>query len=549
MKAIEDTQERRSVVTHTMQSLAAEASEWRDRIDLLEAGQAVDRGAAAAALTRLLDLSQNLRDAILSEDSAAMWRTKDELRTLVLRLDETAGKRRKILELAGRLTAGTVVHRRERTREERLRERDAAVSELMERSGQAQTPELPGPEAREWLEWACSLDDETGGADLTILNRAFPRLDDFVRQLEIEMWNDEAAGESDKHAANGHASNGHVATVIEIPVQPEPVLESVEETPPEVKAAASAPQIVEAVLPEPDPEIKIGTDSFFPVDEVENLAIQAARARRDPQTPRTARALVAASHWLSPWDQNPLLYPGGGVAEEIGYAGKPAVGPASPREAAELIAASSELQLLTGGADLLRWTLEHADTDRADAVAGMRRLSEKQIKRWFGDVFKIELAEPQVQDMYRLTFGIPLLVGELHRRVVPMHDTPPTWLGYAIWTRVKLAFDAQLPTLARELKDGPPAVRLTEREIALMKMVVEASDNSTEETLAANLTENWHSYGRPELVPVSSADETSLQVLMMLGLLPVKDANVMRPLKALKPIDADDPIRQIVSYL
>lgn len=581
MKALEDTQERRSVVTHTLQSLSVEASQWRERIDQLEAGQPVDRAAAAAALTRLLDLSQNLRDAILSEDSSAEWSTRTELDALVARLDETASKRRKILELATRLTSGTVVHRRERTREERLRERDAAVSELMERSAQPQTPELPGPDVPQWIEWACNLDDTTGGLELAILARDFPRLDDFIRQLEIEMWNDDPGADT-----SIHSTNGHTATIIEIPLAhapapqpvlepvPEPVLEStselalepaaepsvsaaaVAETLPEVHAEAApaaveppaaAPQIVEAILPEP--EIQVAANGFFPADEVERLALHAARARRDPHAPRNVRALVAASHWISPWDQCPLLYPGGGIVEDIGNTGKPAVGPASPAEAAELLAASTDLQFFTGGADLLRWSLESAGSDRADAVAGVRRLSEKQIKHWFGDVFKIELAEPQVQDMYRLTYGIPLLVGELHRRVVPMHDTPPTWLGYAIWTRVKLAFDQQLPILAQELRDGHPSVRLTEREIALLKMVVEASDNSTAETLAANLMENWHTYRRPELVPVSSADETSLQLLVQLGLLPVAGETSGRIVKTLQPVEIEDPLRQLVSYL
>jgi len=190
VKTMEDTESRRSVVTETMQSLATQASEWRERIDQLEAGQVVDRGAALASLMRLLDLSQNLRDAVLSEDSSAIWRSKDELHGLVARLDDAAVKRQKILDLAARLTAGTVTHRRERTREERLAERDAAVRELMEKSAQSHAPELPGPMADKWLEWACSLDDTTAGEVLASLNREFPRLDDFVRQLEIEMWHD-----------------------------------------------------------------------------------------------------------------------------------------------------------------------------------------------------------------------------------------------------------------------------------------------------------------------------------------------------------------------
>lgn len=556
MNVIEDTQGRRSIVSDTLQSLAEKARQWREKIDLLEAGQQLDRNATVAELTELLDLSQNLRDAILSEDSGAQWRSKEELRTLVSRLDEVAARRQRYLDLAQRLESGTVVHRRERTREERLQERDAAVAELMEISAQTAAPELPGPEAATWLEWACSLDDSTQDPDLKTLNTFFPRLDDFVRQMEIEMWQDGVLAPEDAKAVEPEAIHivpkKDALTVVEVEpapheavaaTEPEPAVEEPAEPKP-MEFVTAAELVEEPKHPEPS-----GVRGFLPADEVECLALYQQKARREPKAARAVRALVAASHWLTPWDQNPLLYPGGGVAGEIGYMGAEALEPMSAAQAEMAVAACDDLLLLTGGADLLRWSLESAGHQRADAVAAVRRLNEEQLRKWFGEVFKIELADPQVQDMYRLTYGIPLLVGELHRRVVPLHDSPPTWLGYAIWTRVKLAFDAQLPMLAQDLKDGHPAVRLTERERQILKMVVFASDNSTAETLASNLMENWHSYRRPELAPLSSADETSVRLLEMLGLLPMREEWAARPLKALLPLDADDPIRQIVTYL
>lgn len=556
MNAIEDTQGRRSIVSDTLQSLAEKAQQWREKIDLLEAGQQLDRSTAMAELTELLDLSQNLRDAILSEDSGAQWHSREELRTLVARLDDVAARRQRYLDLAQRLESGTVMHRRERTREERLRERDAAVAELMEISGQSLVPELPGPEASAWLEWACSLDDSVADPDLKVLNTFFPRLDDFVRQMEIEMWHDGVLEPEDAKAAEPatiHAvPKKEALTVVEVEpephaegsaTEPEPVME--EPVEPEPMEFVTAAELLKA--PEhPEPS---GVRGFLPADEVECLALYQQKARREPKATRPVRALVAASHWLTPWDQNPLLYPGGGVAGEIGYMGAEALEPMSAAQAEMAVAACDDLLLLTGGADLLRWSLESVAHQHTDAVAAVRRLNQEELREWFGEVFKIELAEPQVQDMYRLTYGIPLLVGELHRRVVPLHDSPPTWLGYAIWTRVKLAFDAQLPVLAQELKDGHPAVRLTERERQILKMVVFASDNSTAETLASNLMENWHSYRHPELAPLSSADETSLRLLEMLGLLPMREEWAARPLKALVPLDVDDPIRQIVTYL
>lgn len=557
MNAIEDTQDRRSIVSDTLQKLEEKARRLREKINLLEAGQQVDRSDVSTELTELLDLSQNLRDAISSEDSGAQWRSKEELHALVTRLDEVAVRRQRYLDLVQRLESGTVTHRRERTREERLQERDAAVAELLEISAQPIVPELPGPEASEWLEWACSLDDSTQDPNLKLLKMFFPRLDDFVRQMEIEMWHDGEVEREDAKAAEPagiHVVSQQEAAVsvavaepiVQAPAshpEPEAKAEELEELGP-MKFVTATELMEEPTHPEPS-----GERGFLPADEVECLALYQKKARREPKATRAVRALVAVSHWLTPWDQNPLLYPGGGVAAEIGYMGAEALEPMSAVQAQMVVTAADDLLLLTGGADLLRWSLENAEHQRADAVAAVRRLNEQQLRKWFGEVFKIELAEPQVKDMYRLTFGIPLLVGELHRRVVPLHDSPPTWLGFAIWTRVKETFEAQLPVLAQDLKNGHAAVKLTERERAILKMVVLASDNSTEETLAANLMENWHSYKHPELAPLSSADETSVRLLQMLGLLPTREEWEARPLKALAPVDADDPIRQIVSYL
>ena len=118
------------------------------------------------------------------------WETREELHALVDRLDEVADKRRRYLDLAQRLAAGTVSHRRERTRQERMAQRDAAVAELMEISALTAPPDLPGPAAEEWLNWACGLEDGSDDDELQNLKTNFPRVDDFVRQLEIELWHD-----------------------------------------------------------------------------------------------------------------------------------------------------------------------------------------------------------------------------------------------------------------------------------------------------------------------------------------------------------------------
>src|ERR1700733_6199675 len=224
--AFEETKCRRSIVSDTLQGLTEQAGRWREKIDLLEAGQRLDRDETVAELGRLLDACQNLRDAILSEDSGATWKTKPELQALVVRLDQVAEKRSRYLDLAQLLSAGTVSHRRERTKQERLRQRDAAVAELMEISAMITPPDLPGPAAEEWLNWACNLDDSSNDPDLAKLKTNFPRVDDFVRQLEIEMWQDGPISNPDhmvdtvpkyKPDSNGSSGASSTPTITEAP--------------------------------------------------------------------------------------------------------------------------------------------------------------------------------------------------------------------------------------------------------------------------------------------------------------------------------------------
>src|SRR5579859_3031443 len=132
VNASEETRIGPSVVAESLRSLTEHATICHQMIDLLEAGQNLIRTDVLIEVGKLLDTCQNLRDAILSEDSTAAWATKAELGSLITRMEDTAAKRRRYLDLAQYFATGTVVHRRERTRLERLALRDAAVAELME---------------------------------------------------------------------------------------------------------------------------------------------------------------------------------------------------------------------------------------------------------------------------------------------------------------------------------------------------------------------------------------------------------------------------------
>jgi len=566
VSAFEETKSRESIVSDTLRSLTNQAKLLHGKIELIEAGQQVVRADVTAELGKLLDICQNLRDAILSEDSNAAWSTKEELSAVVDRLDDAAAKRCRYLDLAQFLVAGTVSHRRERTRQERLAQRDAAVKELMEISAQAAPPDLPGPAIAGWLSWACSLEDGVDDAQLQSLKSNFPRVDDFVRQLEIELWQDGTSSSATKPAHPEpfpvhRGSDAPAVTGGDEPVSSNGVFADYshagagEESQQSPTAHSTDTLVAEA---EPEPvhltstplnALEVGKLCFFAEEEIAEFARAIEESKGSSKKAKKVRALLAVSQWLQPLDQNPVLHPKCGIRAQIGYTGTSDLAPVSPEEAERVIDNGNGLHLFAGGADLLRWGIAQSGEKRPCIIASISRLNKDQIRSWFVELFKIALSEPQVQDIYRLTNGVPFLLGELHRLIIPVPEAPPTWLGYGIWTEMKARFERRLPTLCQELRNGAPSVRLTNRELGLLKMVLIASDYSTPETIVLNLTENWYQYHPPELPAISRADEDSLALLQLLGLLPSRIEPGLGPIESILPLTAEDPVRQIASHL
>ena len=598
MKTSEETKYGPSVVAETLKSLAEQAKLCHEKIDQLEAAQSLNRGEMIAEVGKLLDLCQNLRDAILSEDSTAAWRTKPELTALISRLDDAAAKRRSYLELAQFLATGTISHRRERTRQERLALRDAAVAELMEISERQSPPELPGPQAEKWLEWACSLEDQTNDTELQQLKSGFPRLDDFVRQLEIDWWRNgpEAAprtaakpapktpatstklASNDLHLNNGNGIHQEPAFTplhepaappeerpieLRTPVDPEPVREPVPAqditiAEPVVEAAepddflpiqASGNSQEESLPAESLSPSRNGKISFFSWDQIDQFTSHIERASIERKDGRTVRALLAVSQWLDPKEHNPLSHPKCGISALTGHPATTDFEWVSPSDVMQAIAMDDGLPLLTGGADLLRWGLLQPSERNFQGIASIRRFSREHVKAWFSDTYRIALSDKQIDDIYTLTSGIPVLVSEMHKLIIPQPDDPPTWLGLARWIEIKGLFEKQIAAVAHELKKGNPAVRLTDREISLLNMIVTVSADSTPETIISNLSQNWEKYQHPEYRPFSSRDEVSLAVLLELGLLPKRNVIGVEPSRALVPLRQDDAIRHIVEHL
>jgi hypothetical protein len=583
-----------------LKSLSEQARLCREKIDQLEAAQSLNRGEVLAEVGKLIDACQHLRDAILSEDNTASWKDRSELSALVSRLDDAAAKRRRYLELAQYLATGTISHRRERTRQERLALRDTAVAELMEISERATPPELPGPEAETWLEWACSLEDQANDAELQQLKNGFPRLDDFVRQLEIDWWSNgtsspsrpagKVAAKSSTPTAkvelNGSISGGNgngsrrplvepvpepaIEPVIKadvLPLHPVSALEAVQESEfsPKPLAAAHeddvsenqdpAPMLVstggeeELLPPEALAPSRNGKISFFGWDQIDQFTSHIERASIERKDARTVRALIAVSQWLDPKEHNPLSHAKCGIRALTGHVQTTDFEWVSPSDVMQAIAMDDGLPLLTGGADLLRWGLLQPSERNFQGIACIRRFSREHIKAWFSDVYRIALSDKQIDDIYALTSGVPILIAEIHKLIIQVPEDPPTWLGLARWIEIKNLFEKQIPNVAHELKKGAPSIRLTDREISLLNMVVAVSADSTDENIVANLSQNWERYQRPEYRAFSSRDEVSVAVLLELGLLPRRNVIGVEPSRALLPVQQDDAIRRLVEHL
>jgi hypothetical protein len=595
----------RSVVAETLQNLTNQADLCRNTIDLLEAGQQVSRGEALAGLSRLFDACQNLRDAILSEDSAADWGSVDELHELVIRLDDAASKRRRYLDLAQVLAGGTVIHRRERSRQERLALRDAAVAELMEISDLAAPPELPGPSADEWLPWACSLEDGVDDPDLIHLKNHFPNLDDFVSEMEIEWWQEgnarpavqlgasipaisvtspappvaqPSASSSSGSGADPASAQAFSHSDSDIAIEEETEApdtaavnelqhEHADETEasidPDVAELLKSATLEPVATPAPQLSVESGdhvvtlTDtllsgklSFFAWNDVDQFARHLEKAKVNPHEDRQVRALLAISHWLEPREHNPVLHPTCGIRALTGYTGTSAAAVSDPEDVAKAIEDDERLALFSGGAALLRWGLLQPSEEQFNGIAPIRRLRFDQIKAWFGEVYQIELAEQQFRDIYTLTSGIPILIGELHKLIITNADEPPSWIGHAPWVEIKSKYELLIPKVAQELKRGLRSVRLTEREIALIKMVVIASEDSTADTISSNLSDNWVKYGRSEFRPMSSRDEVCVALLQDLGLLPMRRVGGQQDrTKTLLPLESGDALRLISNHI
>ncbi len=161
----------------------------------LEAAEEVDFAAVVGQFKEAEESSRKLQALVFAELPQASWQTREELEAV---LDEIAKReearrieqqRCRLRALAQELETGSIVHRRAHRVEQMNQLRDEAVKELRAHAEvEGAPPSLPGPEASEWVEWACSLHEPQDTQSLQALRKGFARLDEFVANLEPGMW-------------------------------------------------------------------------------------------------------------------------------------------------------------------------------------------------------------------------------------------------------------------------------------------------------------------------------------------------------------------------
>lgn len=165
------------------------------QVDCLRAGLEVNDDQLRQSLTDARQQAAALREMIRAERPDATWVDRKALEQLLQELEIAAKargnqqRRTKLQQLANELDAGRVKHRFD-TRSSALNAlRLEAVEELRTQAALSEeVKELPGPDAGEWLHWACSLEDGSDAAILAELRRDFPALERFAGEVEESYW-------------------------------------------------------------------------------------------------------------------------------------------------------------------------------------------------------------------------------------------------------------------------------------------------------------------------------------------------------------------------
>ena len=168
-----------------------EADQWIEWASGLQEPEDAESIQALRGFAHLDDFVANLEPNMwVTKMPQGSWQNREELEKLIeFEAKAQEERRSRLLALATELEGGSVVHHRAQRVTELNQLRDQAIKELRSQAGSEATPlTLPGPEANQWVEWACGLQEPDDAESIQALRNGFPHLDDFVAKLEPDMW-------------------------------------------------------------------------------------------------------------------------------------------------------------------------------------------------------------------------------------------------------------------------------------------------------------------------------------------------------------------------
>lgn len=160
-----------------------------DSFGKLQAAQTVDINQLLEQLTVASNAARNLNSFVASVIPSAEWQNREDLNSILAQIDRIMDARAALLNLASELKRGVIVHRRALRIIQVNQLREQAIIELQSYAQAAGVlPTLPGPEAEHWIEWACSLRESEDAETIRVLRSGFIHLDNFIANLEPNMW-------------------------------------------------------------------------------------------------------------------------------------------------------------------------------------------------------------------------------------------------------------------------------------------------------------------------------------------------------------------------
>lgn len=184
-----------AVLATALASLDDSLAGMRESLSLLGAANPVELAEVTGYLKRAAEYARVVRESVWSELPEASWQTRKELDALVAQVQEVVEARAleqlctRLLALATELEQGAIVHRRAHRLNELNQLRERAINELRSQAGLHVAPQtLPGPEAEQWVAWAEALQEPEDVEALQALRDGFPHLDDFIANLEPNLW-------------------------------------------------------------------------------------------------------------------------------------------------------------------------------------------------------------------------------------------------------------------------------------------------------------------------------------------------------------------------